>query len=156
MPTKILKLFAAEDLDDYLAMSREFYASGAADHPVPEEHFRRTFKEIISGSANARGWLIRDDKGRPGGYLLASVTWSNEFGGRVAWLEELYLRPETRGQGLGRGALEQALAELKAHDQVVGFRLEVAPANRSVGDLYKSMGFRPAPYDQWWLCSYKA
>lgn len=145
----MMKPFVAEDFDDYLALSREFYSSEATDHPVPEEHFRRTFDETVSGSPIARGWLIRNDQGRPVGYLLASITWSNEFGGRISWLEELYLRPETRGQGLGRKVIEQAINELKANDNLVGFRLEVAPANKSISELYKRMGFNPVPYDQW-------
>ena len=145
----MMRRFVAEDFDDYLALSREFYASEATDHPVSEEHFHRTFQETVGGSPIARGWLISNDQGRPVGYLLASITWSNEFGGRVAWLEELYLRPETRGQGLGRKAIEQAMEELKQQDKVAGFRLEVAPANKSISELYKRMGFQPVPYDEW-------
>lgn len=147
----MLRPFQAEDLIEYLDMSRTFYASEATDHQVPEEHFHRTFQETVSGSALARGWLITDDDGRALGYLLASLTWSNEFGGRVAWLEELYLRPETRGQGLGRRVLTEALEELKNRDQVVGFRLEVAPANESVSILYEKMGFTKVPYKEWWM-----
>jgi ribosomal protein S18 acetylase RimI-like enzyme len=143
-----MRRFAAEDFNDYLAMSREFYASEATDHPVPEEHFRRTFEEILSGAPLAYGWLLID-QGRPAGYLLASITWSNEFGGRVAWLEEAYLRPEARGRGLGRRALEGAMEELKRLEKVAGFRLEVAPANAAVARLYEKLGFRPVPYDGW-------
>ncbi len=145
-----MRSFTAEDFYDYLAMSREFYSSEATDHPVPETHFQRTFDEIMSGSPMARAWMI-DVQGRPAGYLLASITWSNEFGGRVAWLEELYLRRSARGQGLGRQAIEQAMDELKRQDKVAGFRLEVAPANAGVSRLYKKMGFNPVPYDGWWM-----
>ena len=148
-----MRRFTADDFDDYLAMSREFYASEATDHPVPEAHFQRTFDEIMSGSPIVRAWML-DVHGRPAGYLLASITWSNEFGGRVAWLEELYLRPQARGQGLGRQALEQAMDELKRLDKVVGFRLEVAPANAKVSHLYKKMGFQPVPYDDWWMFTF--
>ncbi len=145
-----MRRFTAEDFDAYLTMSREFYSSEATDHPVPDEHFQRTFDEIMSGSPIARAWMI-DVQGRPTGYLLASVTWSNEFGGRVAWLEELYLRRSARGQGLGRQAIEQAMDELKRLDRVTGFRLEVAPANAKVIQLYKKEGFQLVPYDGWWM-----
>lgn len=148
----MLKRMSAEDFEDYMALSREFYSSKATDHPVSDDHPRRTFEETVGGSPLARGWLIRDGQsGRAVGYMLASLTWSNEFGGRVAWLEELYLRPETRGQGLGRRVLETVIAELKERDRVAGFRLEVAPANEEVGILYEKMGFSRAPYQQWWM-----
>ncbi len=69
----------------------------------------------------------------------------------MAWLDELYLRRSARGQGLGRLAIEQAMDELKRLDKVVGFRLEVAPANARVGQLYAKMGFSPVPYDGGWM-----
>lgn len=148
----MLKPFGPADFDAYLDLSRAFYASEATDHPVPETHFRRTFDEIVTSSPLARGWIITaDDDDRPDGYLLASLTWSNEFGGRVAWLEELYLRPEVRGRGVGRQALEEALEELR--ETVAGFRLEVAPANVAVSELYRGMGFTPVPYHGWWMAA---
>lgn len=150
----MLRPFANGDYEDYLAMSREFYASEATDHQVPEEHFQRTFDELVKGSALARGWIIIDentDPQRPVGFLLATLSWSNEFGGTVAWLEELYLRPETRGRGLGRRVLTEAIEELKNRDRAVGFRLEVAPANESVSILYEKMGFTKVPYQEWWM-----
>lgn len=147
-----LKAFAVGDHDDYLALSREFYASEATDHPVSETHFQRTFDETVGASPYARGWLLKETADGPAvGYMLASLTWSNEFGGRVAWLEELYLREETRGRGLGRKAFLAVMEELKSKDNVVGFRLEVAPANSAVSIMYQNLGFTPAPYDEWWL-----
>jgi len=150
----MLKPFANGDYEEYLAMSREFYASEATDHQIPEEHFKRTFEETVAGSPVSRGWLIFDETEapeRPVGFFLAAVTWSNEFGGRIAWLEELYLRPETRGRGLGRKVMTEAMEELKRKDRVVGFRLEVAPANESVGILYEKLGFSVTPYKEWWM-----
>ncbi len=60
---------------------------------------------------------------------------SNEFGGRVTWLEELYLSRSARGQGLGRRVLERAMDELKRMDKVAWLRLEVAPANAGISQL---------------------
>ncbi|MDL2227035.1 GNAT family N-acetyltransferase [Deltaproteobacteria bacterium OttesenSCG-928-M10] len=146
----MIRRFKADDLEIYLALSRDFYASEATDHPVSEGHFHHTFSECISDSPMARGWMIEDEKGRPVGYFLASLTWSNEFGGRIAWLEELWLAENARGSGLGRRVFEAVTHELAEKDKVLGFRLEVAPANAGVTALYKKMGFTPVPYTQWW------
>lgn len=145
----MLKPFKEEDLAIYLTLSDEFYSSEATDHPVPQEHFRQTFKAVVSGSPLARGWLI-EDEGQIVGYCLASLTWSNEFGGKVAWLEELYLKQQTRGKGLGRRVFERLIDKLKLEEQVAGFRLEVTPANKSVASLYESAGFSWAPYLEMW------
>ncbi|MDL2260019.1 GNAT family N-acetyltransferase [Deltaproteobacteria bacterium OttesenSCG-928-K17] len=149
----MIRPFAKSDFETYLAMSHEFYNSDATDHQVPEDHFRRTFEESVKGSPLARAWMVIDpgQPDEPAGYLLASITWGNEFGGRVSWLEELYLKEAARGKGLGRQALEDAMEELKTKDGVKGFRLEVAPANAAVSDLYRRMGFTKVPYDPWWL-----
>ncbi len=147
----MMRPFATADFPDYLALSREFYASEATDHPVPEDHFHRTFAESLGNTSPlARAWLVTADDGRAVGYLLASLTWSTEFGGRVAWLEELYLRPEARGQGLGRRVLEAGMKELRERDGARGFRLEVAPANEAVSVLYHKLGFAKVPYQGWW------
>lgn len=147
----MIRSFTKNDFDVYNHMSLEFYNSKATDHQVPESHFRSTFDEIVSGSPLARGWLLFSDSQAKttAGYMLASLTWSNEFGGRVAWLEEIHIQTEFRGQGLGRKAITSALEELKK-EGALGFRLEVAPANSEVAELYRRMGFSPVPYDQWW------
>lgn len=145
-----MRAFVTADFSDYLALSREFYASEATDHPVSDDHFHRTFAESLgNASPLARAWMVTHDD-RSVGYLLASLAWSNEFGGRVAWLEELYLRPAARGLGLGRQVLEEAMDELKERDGARGFRLEVAPANESVSVLYRNLGFTKVPYQGWW------
>ena len=146
----MLRRFKAVDWENYLILSRDFYASAATDHPVPESHFQRTFAECVAGSPLACGWMIENGNGQPVGYMLASLTWSNEFGGRVAWLEELWLAESARGNGLGRRVFEAVLKELAEKEKVAGFRLEVAPANKGVASLYQKLGFTPVPYGQLW------
>lgn len=146
----MIRRFKADDLENYLILSREFYASQAADHPVSEDHFHNTFNECVGDSPIARGWMVEDEEANPAGYFLASLAWSNEFGGRIAWLEELWLAENARGKGLGRRVFEAVTRELVEKDKVLGFRLEVALANEGVTALYKKMGFIPVPYTQWW------
>src|SRR4051794_9605297 len=49
----------------------------------------------------------------PVGLALLSYQITVEKGGRVAWLEELYVVPDRRGRGLGRKLLRHALAEAR-------------------------------------------
>ena len=112
---------------------------------MPDEHFQRTFDEILNGSPIVRAWMI-DIQGRQAGYLLASVTWSNEFGGLTGGIIPA---PGSTRLGLGVQALEQAMDELKRLDKVAGFRLKVASANAKASQHYKKMEFNPVPYDGW-------
>ena len=68
----MLRRFKAVDWENYLILSRDFYASAATDHPVPESHFQRTFAECVAGSPLACGWMIENGNGQPVGYMLAS------------------------------------------------------------------------------------
>ncbi len=148
----MLKAFEAQDWDAYFAMGKDFYASEACDHPVPDDNFRHTFAEILRFPERTKGWLVWQNE-LPVGYFLASIMWSPEFGGLIAWLEEFYLRPEVRGKGLGRSVFETIMRKLQDEDKVIGFRLEVAPANESVSQLYQKLGFTKVPYHQWWMAA---
>ncbi|UQZ89311.1 N-acetyltransferase [Deltaproteobacteria bacterium Smac51] len=146
----MIRPFQAEDKDIFLTMSDEFYHSEAVDHPVSSENWLRTFDAIIEGQSLAKGWMIIAGDGRPAGYLLASLMWSGEFGGLVCWLEELYVRSDFRGQGLGGQAMKTAMEEVRKKNKVLGYRLEVAPANAGVEEIYQKVGFTRVPYNQWW------
>ena len=64
----------------------------------------------------------------------------------VLWLEELYIRPEFQGQGLGShyfAWLQEAYG-----DKVARMRLEVEPENERARALYARMGFSDLPYLQ--------
>ena len=50
--------------------------------------------------------MLSKDEQRPSGYCSPASPYSNEVGGLVLWLEELYLRESARGLGLGSEAME--------------------------------------------------
>lgn len=136
--------FQPGDLETYLDMSREFYSSSAVDHGVPEEYFRRSFEQCLAKSPYIRGMLIYRD-GELAGYMLLSLTWSNEVGGLAVLLEELYLSPAHRGGGIGSETI--ALIE-EQYPEARRFRLEVSPANEAAARLYTRLGYSPLNYNQ--------
>lgn len=78
------------------------------------------------------------------GYALLIAYWSNELGGEVCNVDELYVRPAHRGQGHARKLLV-ALAGASPlwPGTPVAVELEVSPANTGAAALYASLGFRP-------------
>ena len=93
---------------------------------------------LVEGEPLCRAWLITLDA-RPVGYVVLALTFSVEAGGRAACVDELYLVPEVRNQGLGSRAL--ALVEAEARD--LGVRrifLEVQRGNRVI-ELYRRAGY---------------
>jgi ribosomal protein S18 acetylase RimI-like enzyme len=76
------------------------------------------------------------------GYMVLIYYFSLEFGGQIIVLDELYLRPEARGCGLGRAAL--AFAHSRCQQvQACCLRLEVERSNLRAAGVYKAFGFTP-------------
>lgn len=139
----MLRNFLPEDESDYIALSEAFYKTDACLSSVPRENFEDTFDLIMAKSPFVRG-LIFDDDGERAGYALLSFTYSNEAGGLVVWLEEVYIKPEFQGRGLG-SELFAFLSE-QYSGVATRIRLEVVPGNTRAISLYKRLGFKELGY----------
>ena len=138
-----IRRLTSADRETYLAMARAFYQSDAVLHPVPDSHLEATFAEMLRSDQYAEGFLLLS-AGLPAGYALLSKTFSQEAGGRVVWLEELFVLPEYRGRGIGRAFF----AYLHEHIPAARYRLEAEPENAGALRLYRSLGYRELPYSQ--------
>jgi ribosomal protein S18 acetylase RimI-like enzyme len=102
-------------------------------------------------TAPALARLLADDSlGRvlisDGGYAVLTWGFDLEFGGRDAFLTELYVRPDARRRGLGRALLDAVLRTAK--DGGAGaVHLGVYPDNHAALALYRSAGFTRIPRD---------
>lgn len=78
------------------------------------------------------------------GYALLCSFWSNELGGEVCIIDELFVAPEARGQGAAT-ELVQGLRERRWpwFRDAVAVELEVTPSNARARALYERLGFRP-------------
>ena len=75
------------------------------------------------------------------GYFVLTFGYDLEWNGRDAFLTELYLVPEARGQGLGRHLLLEAEAQAEARG-AKALHLVVRPENAAALALYLRTGFR--------------
>lgn len=134
-----------EDEQDFLEMMKTFYKSKAVLSGIPEEHMKRTFEAIMDKTPYADAYIL-DYQGEAAGYVMVSITWSNEAGGLVLWVEELFIKAKFRGLGLGGKAIE--FIRKRYHGKARRFRLEISKDNKHVGKLYKRKGFKPLEYMQ--------
>ena len=65
--------------------------------------------------------------------------WSNEFGGTLLFVDELFVDEAFRGRGIARSFLA-FVAEQRPY-QAVALALEVTPRNVRARALYESLGF---------------
>ena len=77
-------------------------------------------------------------------YKRQSRTFSQEAGGKVVWLEELYIRPEYRCHGLGKEFFRYV--DEKIAPEVKRLRLEIEPENLRAKKLYLSLGYEEDVY----------
>ena len=133
-----------EDRVELFGMQKDFYSGEACEHSIPEENFEATLRECIRSREYGRLLIIEDEQGIAGYFLLA-ITWSNEAGGQVVWLEEAYFKEKARGKGYGRqvfGWVE------KEYPRARRFRLEATAQNKKAIALYQRLGYRELPYVQ--------
>ena len=140
-----LQELTPQDRDLVLPMAEDFYRSDAVDHPVERAVLERSFQAAADpGEPLLRGLLIRWE-GEAAGYLYVTGCYAAEVGGRCVLLDEIYLKPEFRGRGIGGQVLAWLEREYPAARR---FRLEVTRANRGAMRLYRAAGYQPLGYDQ--------
>jgi GNAT superfamily N-acetyltransferase len=120
-----------------------------AEHGVDasEEKLVTILEKVLSDKTN--GFiLIARSRGNIVGVAYVAIILSAEHCGKAAWLEELYVTPEYRSQGIG-AALVTAVLEQARKLGIVAIDLEVDAAHRRAETLYQRFGFRPLARSRW-------
>ncbi|HZF14007.1 MAG TPA: GNAT family N-acetyltransferase [Thermoanaerobaculia bacterium] len=129
------------DLDPLIDLMAAFYSE--ADYAFDDEIARVALARLLGDRSLGAAWTFRDGESLAG-YLVVTFGFSLEFHGRCGIVDELFVLPEHRGQGLGAAAL--AVAEDFCRDAGVGaLRLEVEHENATALALYRKQGFREHP-----------
>ena len=141
----MIRKMTESDRDLYIEMAEEFYHSDAVLHPIPRAHFEKTAEEALKSGTYAEIYLL-EYEGKTAGYGLTARTFSQEAGGQVLWIEELYLREAFRSRGLGR----EFFSYLEENNKGVlsRLRLEVEADNTRAISLYERLGYEVLDYVQ--------
>lgn len=136
----VFSLASDSDTAELVELMREFYAF---EHiAFDEEGARSALRQILSEGRFGVVHLIRvDAEEAAAGYLVLTFGFSLEFHGRDAFIDELYLRENFRGRGIGRACIEFA-AEVCRAKGIAALHLEVERANTRAQALYRREGFR--------------
>ncbi len=131
-------LATADDLPTLLALSQEFYA-------LEELHFDatqapQTLLTFLENEHFGRLWLIWVDT-QVAGYVTLTFGYSLEYGGVDAFVDEIYLRPAFRHQGIGTQTF--LFVETKSRELgVKALHLEVLADNEKAYALYTRLGYQ--------------
>ena len=93
------------DKEAVLAMMEVFYASPAVLSNGSAAIFSSDFEACINNNPYLEGYMF-EENGQIQGYAMAAKSFSTEFGRPCIWVEDLYIKEDFRGTGIGSLFLE--------------------------------------------------
>lgn len=139
----MIRKIQKSDRNEYIKMAEDFYSSSAVSHKIPSQNFENAFNTALKDDTYIRIYILEYD-GITAGYASIAVTYTTEGRGLTLWLDELYVKEQYRGKGLG----SELIAYLKTDVNVKRIRLEITPENLGAERLYKSLDFFSCDYRQ--------
>jgi ribosomal protein S18 acetylase RimI-like enzyme len=117
-------------------MCRDFHIEDGSPLDAAGE---ATIAHVAAGEPMAPAYMLERD-GALAGFFILTLGYSVENGGTDGFIDDLYLMPHVRGQGLGRQAVSLAIAAAREVG-IRGLLLEVGAHNARAYELYRKMGF---------------
>ena len=126
------------DVGTIVELMQIFYAEDS--YPFSKNQATVLVERFLASGEFGRLW-VADSEQAVVGYFALTLGFSFEYGGKVAVLDELYVREDFRGQGLGREAI--ALCEAYCLNQgISALHLEVEAYRTVAAALYEKSGFK--------------
>lgn len=131
--------FEAGDENLFYDMAVKFHSSDAVAYGrVNHEALRTTFALCIARSPFVSGGFICCDE-EVCGYGLIAFSYSNEYGGKIMIVDEVYVEDEFRNKGLAAHFIRHMIS--KYSRDVVYVEVEVKKDNIQAIGLYKKFDF---------------
>ena len=87
------------DIENIIQLMGEFYRID--NYPFDIEISRKLFNQFLTDENLGKAWLILH-KNEIVGYVILTYVFSFEYQGKIAFLDELYIRENARGKGIGK------------------------------------------------------
>lgn len=127
----------AADIEALIRLQAGYYQEDG--YAYDEGKARQAWQTFLADTSLGSVWAVDSAAGLVG-YVVVTLGYSLEYLGADAFVDEIYLVPAVRGQGLGRKALsvaEAACVELG----VKALHLEAEPSKTGARELYRRLGF---------------
>ena len=125
------------DIEVITQMMQNFYAID--NYPMDVEVAKTLFQEFISNEHLGKSWLIYSEN-EIVGYIILTFIFSFEYGGKIAFVDELFIKETARGKGFGKEAIQFIQREVPKLSLKLLY-LEVEPHNENAQKLYLAHDF---------------
>ncbi len=132
-----LRLAEAQDLGELQPLVRAYHEFENIPSSATERE--SALRQLLSDRTLGGIWLIFSD-GALAGYIALCRGFSIEFNGFDAFIDEFYLQPAFRRQGIGSQVLV-AIKQQARQMEINALHLEVARNNHRARKLYAAAGF---------------
>ncbi|MGA2397595.1 MAG: GNAT family N-acetyltransferase [Steroidobacteraceae bacterium] len=148
--SSIRPVIGAASVDDVseLAILVEQYWAFEGISEFDSHRIEGLLRAALCADGHARCWLA-EQAGEPAGYLLAVLVFSLEHGGMMAEIDEFFVAPAYRGQGIGAALLRHAERVLQ-ESGVKRLQLQLGSGNARARDFYVARGYgRRSSFELW-------
>ena len=125
------------DISIITQMMQDFYAID--NYPMDVEVAKTLFQEFISNEHLGKSWLMYSEN-EIVGYIILTFIFSFEYGGKIAFVDELFIKETARGKGIGKEAIQFIQREVPKLSLKLLY-LEVEPHNENAQKLYLAHDF---------------
>ena len=125
------------DISIITQMMQDFYAID--NYPMNVEVAKTLFQEFITNEHLGKSWLIYSEN-EIVGYIILTFIFSFEYGGKIAFVDELFIKETARGKGFGKEAIQFIQQEVPKLSLKLLY-LEVEPHNENAQKLYLAHDF---------------
>ncbi len=139
-----IRKMTESDRGPVIDMMRGFYRSPAVMTNGSEEIFTSDVSACLDGVAPLDGYIFESEDGDTAGYAMVARSFSTEFGKPCAWIEDLFIKEDFRGRGIGTDFFSFAEREYSGYI----LRLEVEEDNLPAVHVYEKCGFSRIGYTE--------
>lgn len=134
---KAVDISAKYQIEEIHKMVFHFYEEYDVNYIITTENINKTIQHLISHPDHGSFRCMYLNEVLVG-YTILINYWSNEYGGIIVFIDELYIKPSFRNQGFGSLFLKTLESKFP---NINTFALEVSPANKHAIHLYLKNGF---------------
>ncbi|KAB3529421.1 GNAT family N-acetyltransferase [Alkaliphilus serpentinus] len=129
--------YNSRDEEELKQMIRGLYKEDQEREEIDDIKIHKTIREFMKNPSKLKIIIISYDN-HVVGYSILIPFWSNEYGGNIIHIDELFIKGKYRNQGIGRDFIKNSK---EFFEEVAALAMEVTSANRRALSLYRSLGF---------------